>query len=646
MPYIQAPGIMDLQIFAILRFLRMAYMVLLRTVRVWSVHYALMNLHTDSQQQQHQAKAVNQPFVNEKSFRESNKSKERNDSDDMDVLDEDNVKKLINLRKNMDWLIETERHKLLDQFYLLIIKWEGQLPNLSEIFRAEEFDWLLVQDVYNETHPGVVTLINFVIRTDYADKPDLDKDGIPILHRTTAVHLAARSSSSKVRNNIPKLFEIYKNVNYIDESGLTHFHVACKYGYKDVVKKFLELGQDPNCLEQKFVDPPLHLALKHQHKDVIELLLRSGADANMANKDGLTPLHVMCKVGVSEELFFKVNDELKKPVQVNARDKLGRTPLHFACYETVAARLLKSGADPTLADEDGSTPLHTICKKGENDLLVKALLNAEAYFNRSVVDARDKLGRTPLQWAVANLLSDAVDVLLDHGANLSNFVFPTEDYFAEIYTFECTLQMVVFPAMYIIGSLESKGYRLDQTSALMIMKLFAKHGLIDDSVDINECLRSDEEFLSIAKEQLVSPRMSLYDFLQLPPEEAEKLFTVKHYKEFTSEISHIHNRSHKAYIKYLCETITRRFFLRWALELFSKKNSWLSKGYCEMFIGQLKIKALLDICMEATNESTQQLDSVRTEFIKKYYNRNLSLSYSFISYCKAFIRYFELKYNN
>uniref|UniRef100_A0ABD2XL82 Uncharacterized protein n=1 Tax=Trichogramma kaykai TaxID=54128 RepID=A0ABD2XL82_9HYME len=381
----------------------------------------------------------------------------------------------------------------------LIRNWEGQFPDLSEIFQPEEFDWLLVQD-----------------------KPDLDKNGKPILRRTTAVHRAARRSRPKIRKNIPKLFEIYKNVNYIDESGLTHFHVSCKYGYKDVVKEFLELRQDPNCLEQKSVDPPLHLALKHYHKDMVELLLRGGADANLANKDGLTPLHVISKLGhyyycELVELFFKINNELNKLVKVNAQDKLGQTPLHFALSHyriSVAEFLLIKGADPNLPSNDGSTALHAICKTQNDGDLATILFNtAVGEIQKMKVDAKDKLGRTPLQWAVANLLSDVVDVLLENGADLSSFVFPTEDYFAVRYKPDCTLQKVVFRTMSIIEFLENKGYELDQTAALMIMKLFAKHGLIDELGDIDECLHSDEDFMSLAKEQMVSPSLSLYDFL-------------------------------------------------------------------------------------------------------------------------------------
>ncbi|KAL7301422.1 hypothetical protein TKK_0005863 [Trichogramma kaykai] len=508
------------------------------------------------------------------------------DSNDKELLDENYDKKLNNLLESLDWEVKEERQKILDQFYLLIRTWEGLLPDLSEQFDDEKIDWLLVQDVFNETDTTGIPLIDFVIRSGYKDKLEVVEGTKPVLRRTTAVHRAARSSRSTIYNNIPKLFEIYDVVNYIDDFDLTHFHIACAYGCKEVVEKFLQLGQDVHCLAQQSVDPPLHLALENEHKEVVELLLKSGADPNLANKDGLTPLHTVCSFNGDH---------------------------HLSNRENLAELLLNYEADPNLANKDGSSPLHVICNKHGNSNLAKILLKITDGQNIKVqVNAGDNFGRTPLQIAVANLLPDMVDVLLDYGACVG-FVFPTENYFAEKYTLKCTLQAIVFPTMRIVESLERKGYKVEQNAALAIMNSFAKYGLIDESADIDECLRSDEDFARIAKRQLVGSNLSLFDFLQLPHEEAEKVFKRIHYDEFTSKILHLRNESHKAYIKYLCETLTRGFFRDWALKLFVQKNPWLPQRFCEMFIKPLKIKDLWDICMVATNKSTQWLAAVRTD---------------------------------
>ncbi|KAL7296185.1 hypothetical protein TKK_0010724 [Trichogramma kaykai] len=558
------------------------------------------------------------------------------------------LNKLRSLRESTNWQIEEERRELLRQLYSLAKEWEGQLPDLSTIFHPEEVDWLLVQDVFGKDDDAG-TIVDFAIVTGYKDHQTntVDEGGRPQLQRATALHRLIRSSrTANHRHIVPKLFQIYHRLdaNYVDaSSGLTHFHVACRYGYLDVVRKFLELGQNPNRLVKQTGDSPLHLALIDIDETLIDALLRHGADPNLANAAGSTPLHVICSnphriSHRSARLFLDVCDELRRPALVDARDKLGETPLHkvrYDLYETVAL-LLGRGADPNLANNEGETYLHMLCKMDEDDDhaddLAEKFLSIGRELGRPVqIDARDRLGRTPLQWAVANLKPHAVDVLLAHGTDLSSFVFPTEDYFAATYTLECTLHVVVFITMSIVESLERRGYEMDQTAALTIMKTFAKHGLIDEpKLDVAECLRRDEEFARIAKWQLVAPDLSLHDFLQLPLERAERVFALTDYDEFTREIAGLRRpESHRAYVAHLCDVATRGFFRRWALKLFSEKSPWLSEQCCQQIIGQLEIKRLWDICMEAAGQDTRWLAAVRTDHVKKFYHKDLaSISYS------------------
>uniref|UniRef100_A0ABD2XCF0 Uncharacterized protein n=1 Tax=Trichogramma kaykai TaxID=54128 RepID=A0ABD2XCF0_9HYME len=79
-----------------------------------------------------------------------------------------------------------------------------------------------------------------------------------------------------------RLYDSY-DVNYRDKSGLTHFHVACKYGCQEMVEKFLEAGQDPNVVWRETGDSPLHLAVEHYQPRVISSLLSRGADPSLAN---------------------------------------------------------------------------------------------------------------------------------------------------------------------------------------------------------------------------------------------------------------------------------------------------------------------------------------------------------------------------
>ncbi|CAB0028951.1 unnamed protein product [Trichogramma brassicae] len=107
------------------------------------------------------------------------------------------------------------------------------------------------------------------------------------------------------------------------------------------------------------------------------------------------------------KVFFKINNGIYQPMQVNARDNKGNTALHLAveCHNVKAVELLLSnGADPNLANEDRLTPMHIMCKINNDDELVKIFFKINDKRKQAVkVDAKDKLGRTPLQWAVASL---------------------------------------------------------------------------------------------------------------------------------------------------------------------------------------------------------------------------------------------------
>ncbi|CAB0029407.1 unnamed protein product [Trichogramma brassicae] len=409
------------------------------------------------------------------------------------------------------------RDDLSDELHLLIDNWEGQYPNFRKMLRPKEMDWLLTKCVRNED------VISFVIKSGYRDVPELDEEGKPLLNRCTPLLYAANCMF--IKNSVCKLFEIYDrfDVNYIDESGCTHFHVACQFGFDDIVQKFLELGQDPNILapksvarqkgedeedeEEELVRPPLHLALEGDHRQVVELLLKNGADPNLATADGTTALHTLCETRNYDAAvwFFEVNKELGQPV---------------------------------------------------------------------LVDARDKLGRTPLQWAVARFSPEFVDVLLVNGADPSNFVFPDDSYFGKELLIPNILKLrLASGALFIVERLENEGYELNRSDALTIMKLFAKCGWFEYSMDLVQDLRSDEEFMNKAKEMKIKdndPNLSLHDLIMLRPDEAAKRITcadvwkLKCYKFF--RLSSFEETHKKVCVMHLCETISRRFCRRWALD--------------------------------------------------------------------------------
>ncbi|CAB0032692.1 unnamed protein product [Trichogramma brassicae] len=354
----------------------------------------------------------------------------------------------LNTLMSFNWEDEEERRELFNQLYTLIANWESELlPNLRDIFQKEQIEWFLTECIIDRIFRGNRKIdprkfIEFVARTGYKDEVDVDHDGRPLTRRTTPVHRVAIFWDGKRDLDLVMsgLFEIFNrfDVNYTDESGYSHFHVACASGCKEVAEKFLELGQvDPNLLVTKTDDSPLHLALQYKQKKVAELLLSRGANLNLANKNGRTPLHAICTRDWGHSILVKTlldySNEEYWPVQVNARDKWGETPLHLAVRrkdKEMVRLLLRLGADPNVAKKDGLTPLHDICcANGDKDVdTLKALIeqsnvnlarHSKYEYKPVNFEVWNESGDAPLHSALRYRRDKFVELLMKNGADLN-----------------------------------------------------------------------------------------------------------------------------------------------------------------------------------------------------------------------------------
>ncbi|XP_023315856.1 ankyrin-1-like [Trichogramma pretiosum] len=426
-----------------------------------------------------------------------------------------------------------------------------------------------------------------------------------------------------IRHGHKKVFELLlrrdANPNLADNDGWTALHTICIVADDSGWAKMLfEISEENNRQVQIDVQcthncTPLHLALiKVELREVAELLLRKGAATNLVDWKGSTPLHTVCRSDDDDQdlarMLIDISNEENNPVEVDARDKLGRTPLHLALAERncrVVEYLLKLGADPNLTDKNGFSPLHVISKDLYDDAeLLELFFDASKEADRPVrVDVQDKKGRTPLQLAVANLSLDKVDVLLDRGADLSNFVFSSKSFFVERFRWVRAMDEKLSLASKIVAvveRLEKRGYELDRSDALNIMSLFAEYGLFEKSVDLDEYWYDDEEFVSKSKEIMVIPSLSLHDLIRLRPEEAAKQLKHENYIELarSNKLSDLPEGHTELCVRHLCEKLSRGFFWPWALDAFYElKHCQLPVLCCEMIIAELKNEDLYNICL-------------------------------------------------
>uniref|UniRef100_A0ABD2WQS9 Uncharacterized protein n=1 Tax=Trichogramma kaykai TaxID=54128 RepID=A0ABD2WQS9_9HYME len=452
------------------------------------------------------------------------------------------------------------------------------------------------------------------------------------LEGKTALHMALDCANKEW---VRWLLRRGASPNIADRKGQTPFHYLCQLectGRLERVElvawvyKFFSIVYEVwprrsllrlDARDELGGDAALHRALECDNRSAFEELLRMGADPDLANRRGETALHVICRRGMHHgyaKSLFEICDQRDRAPRIDAPDEGGDTPLHLAlrvmmdvCVNETVELLLRRGASLSLVDGRGSPPLHMICMIGREEigLLDTFFEICDERQQPVLVDATDSEGRTPLQWAVANSRLRTVERLLERGADLSGFVFPTESYFGEghsswmcyLYNFE-----VMARALGLVDFLEKRGYEFDRSDVLTIMKFFGRHRVLDAPRKHHNDWFDEPSFVNRAKELMIEPSLSLHDLLRLPTKEAAKRFTHRDYCELwnTYRFRYLPRDYLEVCAWHLCEIIGRGFFWEWALDaLVELTNFRLPPLCCEMIMDNLRNKDLMNICLAA-----------------------------------------------
>jgi ankyrin repeat protein len=216
-----------------------------------------------------------------------------------------------------------------------------------------------------------------------------------------------------------------------DQRGWTPLHAAAERGRREAVLFLLDKGADLKVTDNDG-QTPLHLAAGRANDKVVKLLVARGADPSARDKSQKTPLHM------SEEENQKETAKLLVSLgaEINIEDSFGHSPAGWlvkSCFEEikegkrsggpcsdhqdlrsytllyasveghleVVRYLIDQGADVNVNKSfheglavPGVTPLHGAASGGH--LEVARLLIASG----ARLDAKDKYGRSALEWAV------------------------------------------------------------------------------------------------------------------------------------------------------------------------------------------------------------------------------------------------------
>ncbi len=245
--------------------------------------------------------------------------------------------------------------------------------------------------------------------------------GIGCIARAAPIAEVADAAMRGDRDQLLALLEHGADVNEAQGDGMTALHWAVTNEDVEAARSLIYAGANVRATTRLDAVTPLWLAAQSGNAVMVYLLLDNKAEADTATSNGVTPLMVASASGNPDAVEVLI----ERGANPNARENAyGQTPLMFAAASNeadVIAVLVEKGADVAAATKartsstneplGGLTALHYAVRQGNLEA-VDALLDRGADINQLSAD-----DTTPLMLATINGQFDLAMHLLERGAD-------------------------------------------------------------------------------------------------------------------------------------------------------------------------------------------------------------------------------------
>ncbi|OPB41144.1 hypothetical protein A0O28_0108410 [Trichoderma guizhouense] len=234
-------------------------------------------------------------------------------------------------------------------------------------------------------------------------------------HWGSALHAAAASNLDEKVEMMKLLLDHGAKVDQRSNDGETPLHVACREGTLEAVRFLVDRGADVNAESGRFGTPILAAAARRHPLPFLTFLMDKGANINYQGGDYGSAIQACFHSDFENVESFRFL--LKHSADVNAKGGKYGTTFIAACAQQwrkdCVRLLLDHGADLNAQSDEYGTALIAACGQSKWDAeKVQWLLDCGADVNAE----NDKHG-TALSSACSRNFSEAVKLLLNHGAN-------------------------------------------------------------------------------------------------------------------------------------------------------------------------------------------------------------------------------------